>query len=119
MDFPLGNLMKLEKLSIVEELKSRRLGMTISNPKALAKAVSFDSDNMWVELADGRQLGIPLAYFPRLANASLAQRKKYTISGGGIGLHWDDLNEDISVPGLLMGQVDNSKQAVKIKRRAA
>ncbi len=93
--------------------------MTILNPKALAKAVSFDSDNMWIELADGRQLGVPLAYFPRLANATLAQRKKYMISGGGIGLHWDDLNEDISVPGLLMGQVDRSKQPAKVKRKAA
>ncbi len=57
---------------------------------------------MWVDLADGRQLGILLAYFPRLLKASPSQRLQYTISGGGIGLHWDDLDEDISVPSLLL-----------------
>ena len=93
--------------------------MTTSDPSARANAVSFDSDNMWVELVDGRQLGIPLAYFPRLAKASQAQRKKYLISGGGLGLHWDVLDEDISVPGLLMGRVDRAVQIVKQKKRAA
>jgi hypothetical protein len=63
---------------------------------------------MWVDLEDGRQLGVPLAYFPRLLNASPAQREKLTISGGGTGLHWDDLDEDISVPSLLLGIGDRS-----------
>ena len=58
---------------------------------------------MWVELADGRQLGVPLAYFPRLLNATPEQRDDYIIGGGGIGLHWDDLDEDISVENLLLG----------------
>ncbi len=68
-----------------------------------AREVWFDEDNMWILLTDGRQLAIPLAYFPRLRNASEDQRKKYEISGGGIGLHWDEINEDISVPHLLTG----------------
>jgi len=72
--------------------------------KPLARKVSFDADNMWVELIDGRQIGVPLAYFPRLANAKLQQRKKYIISGGGAGLHWDELDEDISVSALLRGE---------------
>jgi hypothetical protein len=93
--------------------------MNTSNLDALAKAVTFDSDNFWVELVDGRQLGVPLAYFPRLARASSAQRKKYIISGGGIGLHWDELDEDISVPALLVGRVDQTTQATKRKKRAA
>ncbi|HMU34325.1 MAG: DUF2442 domain-containing protein [Acidobacteria bacterium] len=93
--------------------------MTTLNLEALAAAVSFDADNMWVELTDGRQLGVPLAYFPRLAKASTAQRKKYVISGGGSGLHWDDLDEDISVPGLLTGKVDRTKRtSIKIKKAA-
>jgi len=64
---------------------------------------------MWVELADGRQMGVPLAYFPRLLRATDAQRKEVVISGGGTGLHWDDLNEDISVRGLLMGIGDRTR----------
>ncbi|MBX3290944.1 MAG: DUF2442 domain-containing protein [Acidobacteria bacterium] len=92
--------------------------MSTLNLEALAAAVSFDADNMWVELTDGRQLGIPLAYFPRLAGASAAQRKNYIISGGGVGLHWDELDEDISVPALLAGRVDQTKRSTKIKKAA-
>jgi hypothetical protein len=79
----------------------------------LAKNVAFDADNMWIELADGRQLGVPLAYFPRLLNATLQQRQKHIISGGGTGLHWDELDEDISVKSLLMGIGDRSQMARK------
>lgn len=93
--------------------------MTTLNLEALAKSVSFDAHNMWVELLDGRQLGVPLAYFPRLAKASPAQRKKYSISGGGMGLHWDNLDEDISVPALLNGKVDRSNPLPKRRKRAA
>ncbi len=89
--------------------------MNTLNPEALANKVTFDSYNMWVELVDGRQLGIPLAYFPRLAKASVAQRKNYIISGGGIGLHWEDIDEDISVPALLRGQRDYTKEENKKK----
>jgi len=93
--------------------------MSTLNLEAMAAAVSFDADNMWVELTDGRQLGVPLAYFPRLAKASSAQRKKYLISGGGIGLHWDALDEDISVPALLAGRVDRTtRNGSKIKKAA-
>jgi hypothetical protein len=77
--------------------------------EALATSVKFDADNMWVILSDGRQLGVPLAYFPRLAKASPAQRKRHIVSGG-IALHWDELDEDISVPALLAGHVDRSVQ---------
>ena len=79
--------------------------------EALAKQVRFDADTMWLDLTDGRQLGVPLAYFPRLLRATPGQRKKYLISGGGTGLHWDDLDEDISVPSLLMGIGDRSRAA--------
>lgn len=72
----------------------------------LAKSVAFDDSMMWVSLADGRQLGIPLAFFPRLLHAAPEQRAAYVISGGGAGLHWDALDEDISVSGLLAGKGD-------------
>ncbi len=58
---------------------------------------------MWVELADGRCLGVPLAYFPRLLKATGDQRKRLTISGGGTGLHWEEIDEDVSVKNLLLG----------------
>ncbi len=73
--------------------------MTIS-PKSLR----FDDDCMWVELDDGRTLGIPLAWFPRLLHATKAQREDYELSRRG--MCWDALDEDISVAGLLAGQGD-------------
>ncbi len=76
-----------------------------------ARKVSFDADSMWVELADGRQLGVPLAYFPRLLNATRVERESFIISGGGSGIHWDDLDEDISVRALLLGVGDRTRPA--------
>ncbi len=75
----------------------------------LAKRVTFDENNMWVEFADGRKLGIPLAYFPRLLHATPEQRTNYEISGGGTGLHWDEIDEDILVKYLLMGVSDRTR----------
>jgi len=79
--------------------------------EAKATHVHFDDDNMWVDLSDGRQLGVPLAYFPRLLKATPEQRMRHVISGGGVGLHWDDLDEDIAVQGLLLGIGDRTPQA--------
>ena len=81
----------------------RRNGMSVSALEACAIKLWFDADNLWVLLADGRQLSVPLAYFPRLLKANDAQRQDYIISGGGSGLHWESLDEDISVDGLLLG----------------
>jgi hypothetical protein len=61
---------------------------------------------MWVQLVDGRVIGVPLAWFPRLLRASPERRLRFEISGGGQGLHWDELDEDISVAGLLAGRGD-------------
>jgi hypothetical protein len=77
----------------------------------VATRLRFEADVMWVELADGRQLGVPLAYFPRLLRASPADRDRFTVSGGGTGIHWDGLDEDISVPALLMGVGDRTRKA--------
>jgi hypothetical protein len=63
---------------------------------------------MWVDLADGRRLGVPLAYFPRLLRATSEQRNNYRMSGSGTGLHWEELDEDISVEGLLLGIGDRT-----------
>ena len=69
-----------------------------------AKSVHFDRDTLWVELSDGRTLGVPLAWFPRLLHGTAAQRAQCRISARG--LHWDGLDEDISVTGLLQGLGD-------------
>jgi hypothetical protein len=92
--------------------------MNTSENRPLASKVTFDADNMWVDLVDGRKLGIPLAYFPRLAKAKASERKKYIISGGGVGLHWEDLDEDISVSALLFGNVDQTTDRDKRTRVA-
>ena len=73
-----------------------------------AKKLTFDRDTMWVELDDGRSLGVPLAWFPRLLHATADQRDNYRIGHSGNGLHWDDLDEDISVEGLLAGRGDRN-----------
>jgi hypothetical protein len=73
---------------------------------ASAIAVRFDADSMWVDLSDGRTVGVPLAWFPRLLHATPEQRQAVTISP--VGLHWQDLDEDISVAGLLAGQRDQT-----------
>ena len=83
--------------------------------EAKAERLSFDSESMKVHLVDGRTLVVPLAYFPRLAAASLLKRKKYLISGGGAGLHWDELDEDISVSFLLEGYVDKTSKKLHSK----
>ncbi len=75
---------------------------------SLANAVSFDTNTMWVDFVDGRRLGVPLAYFPRLMNATPTQREHFEISGGGSGLHWDEIDEDISVENLLLGIGDRT-----------
>ena len=62
---------------------------------------------MWVELVDGRTFGIPLAWFPRLLHATPEQRQKYELTVSGI--HWDELDEDISVAGLLAGRGDATR----------
>ena len=76
--------------------------------EASATKVWFDKEDMWVALSDGRQLSIPLMYFPRLLNASPEQRSHYELSGGGTGIHWEEIDEDISVPGLLLGNKDST-----------
>ncbi len=87
--------------------------------RPLAKKIIFDADNMRVVLADGRQLSVPLAYFPKLLNATQLEMENYVISGGGTGLHWDELDEDISVKSLLMGIGDITQTAACFHQKAS
>jgi hypothetical protein len=74
-----------------------------------AKSAHCDDEALWVELKDGRTIGVPLAWFPRLLNATPEQRAALRISASGQGLHWEALDEDISVAGLLAGRGDQSR----------
>ena len=67
------------------------------------KAVAFDTDRLSVELMDGRAISVPLVWFPRLANATPEQRAKFEVAGGGYGIHWPEIDEDLSTEGMLRG----------------
>ena len=79
--------------------------MAISDPKPgePVKDLRFDNDTMSVDLADGRTITVPLPWYPRLLHASPTQRSNWQISGGGYGIHWPDIDEDLSTDGLLRG----------------
>ena len=74
----------------------------ISKPVADAVDVSFTEDELVVTLVDGRRVSAPLAWFPRLLGATPDQRKNWRLIGRGVGIHWDDIDEDISVRSLLV-----------------
>src|SRR6516162_6823023 len=65
--------------------------------------VKFSKDTLSVRLRDGRTITVPLAWYPRLYNATAAQRKNWRVAGGGYGIHWPDIDEDLSTEGLLLG----------------
>jgi hypothetical protein len=72
------------------------------------KAVRFDDDAFWVDVADGRTIGVPLAWFPRLLFASPEQRALFELSP--LGIHWDALDEDILVEALFQGLGDHTRR---------
>ena len=65
--------------------------------------VAFSDDSLSVSLRDGRVISVPLVWYPRLLNATPPQRRNWKIAGGGYGIHWPDLDEDLSTEGLLRG----------------
>ncbi len=67
------------------------------------KNVSFTEDSISVDLMDGRTISAPLLWYPRLSHASVGQLANWQVSGGGYGIHWPDLDEDLSTEGLLRG----------------
>ena len=67
----------------------------------MASTIWFDGDMMRIRLLDGREIGVPLEWFPRLRDATYKQRKNWRLIGKGVGIHWDELDEDISVSALL------------------
>ena len=86
---------------VSDDAKSQRAYVPTA---ALAKSVSFDEDMMMhVSLTDGRLISVPVIWFPLLQKATPEQRLRYEIGGGGTSLHWPELDEDLSVAGLMAG----------------
>ena len=73
----------------------------VRKQEPMAVDVKFDASTMRVHLLDGREMGIPLAWFPKLQQATPAQRKRWRLIGKGVGIHWDSLDKDLSVSALL------------------
>ena len=77
--------------------------MSFSVPDERVKDVKLTEDELSVTLMDGRVISVPLVWYPRLLDASEAQRENWRIVGGGYGIHWPDVDEDLSTEGLLRG----------------
>ena len=77
---------------------------------ALAENVSVTEDSLIVDLDDGRTISVPLAWFPRLLHGTVEERNNWRLIGKGEGIHWPDLDEDISVEGVLFGRPSGESQ---------
>jgi hypothetical protein len=76
-----------------------------------AERVKVSLDALFVELSDGRTVSAPLAWFPRLLHATPKERRRWRLIGKGYGIHWEDLDEDISIEGLLAGRASGESQS--------
>ncbi len=84
---------------------------TVEKREALATRVTVSEDTLSVELADGRTIAVPLAWYPRLVHATPAERSSWRLIGDGRGIHWPAVDEDISVANLLAGQPSAESQS--------
>jgi hypothetical protein len=83
---------------------------TIETGAVLAVNVSITDDSLVVDLSDGRTISVPLAWYPRLLHATIPERNHWRKIGGGEGIHWPKLDEDISVESLVMGRPSGESQ---------
>ncbi|MCL5029487.1 MAG: DUF2442 domain-containing protein [Bacteroidetes bacterium] len=74
------------------------------------KNITVTNDTLSVELNDGRSISVPLAWYPRLLNATKQERNNWRLIGKGYGIHWEDIDEDISIEGLLAGKPSGESQ---------
>ena len=79
------------------------MGILAISADERVKNVRIDEDNLTVDLMDGRAISVPLAWYPRLLNATHEQRNDWEVCGGGFGIHWPQIDEDLSTEGLLRG----------------
>ena len=77
------------------------MGLSSAEIQALAVDVSCSNEALHVALADGREISVPLEWYPRLLDATPKDRNNWTLIGGGLGIHWEDLDEDVTVESLL------------------
>ena len=75
------------------------------------EGVAVTDDTLSMELSDGRTISVPLAWYPRLLHATTQERNNWRLIGNGQGIHWEDIDEDISVEGLLAGRASGESQA--------
>ena len=88
---------------------------SVATETAAARNVRVTDRALVVELRDGRVVSVPVAWYPRLAEGSPGERRRWELLGPGIGIHWPDLDEDISVEGLLQG-LPSGESAASLKR---
>ena len=86
------------------------MGTSVPNANPLASAVQVTESELSVALKDGRSISVPLAWFPRLLHGTAEERQNWELLGDGEGIHWPDLDEDISVEGLLLGLPSRESQ---------
>ena len=83
----------------------------VGEQKVAIQDVKITAESLSVDLTDGRTMSCPLAWFPRLVHASSAERSHWELLGRGMGIHWPDLDEDISLEGILAGRASGESQA--------
>ena len=83
----------------------------LTTADAKAQNISVTADTLAVDLSDGRSISVPLAWFPRLLHGTPDERNNWRFIGGGVGVHWPDLDEDISVENLLAGKPSGESQS--------
>jgi len=83
--------------------------LTLAPPRALAVRVT--DDTLSVDLEDGRSISVPIGWYPRLAHGTPAERSNWRLSGAGYGIHWPDLDEDLSVEGIILGKPSMESQS--------
>jgi hypothetical protein len=84
--------------------------LVVEAESILARSVSVTEDDLVVVLSDGRTLSAPLAWYPRLLHGTLEERNNWQLIGAGVGIHWPDLDEDISIAGLISGRPSGESQ---------
>jgi len=88
--------------------------LSVESRSATGTQVSVTNDTLAVELSDGRSIAVPLAWYPRLLHGTVEERSRWRLIGQGLGIHWPDLDEDISVENLLVGRPSaESQQSLK------
>ena len=91
------------------------MGILALSADERVRSVSSDDDTLSIDLMDGRTITVPLAWYPRLLKATPAQRGHWELAGGGYGIHWPDIDEDLSTEGLLRGAPAPKNQLAEAK----